>query len=267
MNESHEERLLIITKTYPIPSKSYRETVCVASINEQNELRRLYPIAFRFLRGEQQFHRWQWIRAKISKSSDRRPESYNLDNDSIVLEEILSTSRKGGWQKRSEIIKRHRYSSFLDLENSRLQKGTSLGFIKPLEFSLSIVPAKQKTWTEEQLASLKTEGLFDPVGAFSKPIVQKIPFDIYYDFKTEDDETQYHHLITDWEVGALYWNCQKLYKDEWEIYFRKKLEDEFRKKDLWFLMGTMHQFPHQWLIIGLFYPPKQDYQMSLLDQY
>jgi len=262
MTEHNEERLLILTKTYPIPSKSYRETVCVAAINEQKELRRLYPIAYRFLKGEQQFKRWQWIRARITKSSDKRPESYNLDNDSISLDNIIDT--KHGWEQRLALIEDLVYPSFSHLEQARLENGTSLGFIKPKEFKLTVQDARQKSWTADQLTSLHKSGLFDPIHVTQKPIVQKIPYDIYYDFTTDTDTTAFHHLVTDWEVGALFWNCKKSYGDEWELYLRKKLEDEFSRKDLLFLMGTMHQFPNQWLIIGLVYPPQRSLQPNLL---
>ena len=142
MKDFHEEKLLIITKTYPNPSKSYRETVCVAAINENKELRRLYPITYRFLKGEQQFKRWQWIRARITKSSDRRPESYNLDNDTISLGEIIDTKSKDGWKKRMDMVNNFIYPNFQTLENARIENGTSLGLIKPTDFKIVIKPAE-----------------------------------------------------------------------------------------------------------------------------
>jgi hypothetical protein len=36
----------------------------------------------------------------------------------------------------------------------------------------------------------------------------------------------------------------------------KKLETDFARKDLLFLMGTIHRFPDQWLIVGIVYPPR-----------
>jgi len=82
MSLYHNENLLILTKTYPTPSRSYRETVCVAAINENKEFRRLYPVLYRDLEENKKFRRWQWITAKITRArSDKRPESYNIDND------------------------------------------------------------------------------------------------------------------------------------------------------------------------------------------
>lgn len=59
----HSERLLILTKTYPAPSTKHREISCVAAVNEDGRFRRLYPVPFRLLEGEQKFKRWEWIEA------------------------------------------------------------------------------------------------------------------------------------------------------------------------------------------------------------
>jgi hypothetical protein len=65
------------------------------------------------------------------------------------------------------------------------------------------------------------------------------------------------HKLIDWEIGALYWNCIKLYgQTGWEAKFPHRLETEFAAKDLLLLMGTIHRFPDQWLIVGIIYPPK-----------
>ena len=61
----------------------------------------------------------------------------------------------------------------------------------------------------------------------------------------------------DWEIGALYRNVQRKHGDNWEAVFRAKLEQNLPSKDLMFLLGTIHRFPHQWLLISLIYPPKR----------
>lgn len=54
----------------------------------------------------------------------------------------------------------------------------------------------------------------------------------------------------------LFRHCQKDHGAAWEAPFRAKLELDFAKKDLMFMMGNIHRFQHQWLIISLIYPPK-----------
>ena len=47
MHKSKIERILVLAKTYPSPSSKHVETSCVAGINEEGIMRRLYPIPFR----------------------------------------------------------------------------------------------------------------------------------------------------------------------------------------------------------------------------
>lgn len=262
MKQYTDENLLIIAKTYPNPSKSYRETVCVVAVNENRELRRLYPIEFRYLDLDQQFTKWQWIHAKTAKSSDWRPESHVINNDSITTGKKLST--RNGWAERINWIQNFIYPDFYSLEKSQEINRTSIGIIEPKDFHLDITTAKDKEWTPEQLASLRKDGLFDNNTVRTKPIVKKIPFEFRYSFITGNDQIRHHFLVTDWEVGALFWNCQKKYGNEWEVYFRKKLEDDLKDRNTYFIMGTIHGHPNQWLIIGLVYPPRT-YQQSLLN--
>jgi hypothetical protein len=72
-----------------------------------------------------------------------------------------------------------------------------------------------------------------------------------------DAKREYRHKIVDWEAGALFWNVHGDHGPNWESPFRAKLEHELPAKDLMFLMGTIHRFPDQWLIVSLIYPPKR----------
>lgn len=257
-----EEKLLILTKTYPTPSRSYRETVCVAAINERKEFRRLYPILYRDLEENKKFKRWQWINAKVTRaSSDRRPESYHIDNDSISIGKSVDTSN--AWSKRLSWIQDNVFESFEDMEMERIKNGTSLGIVKPISFSLIIKVSDEKEWTKYQLESLVKDGLFDQVNGKNKSVVAKIPFDFYYEYQTKNGCKPIKHKIIDWEAGALYWKCIKKYGTDWENKFREKYENQFRNKDLYFLLGTQHRFPDQWMLIGIFYPPKGGFQPQL----
>ena len=54
----------------------------------------------------------------------------------------------------------------------------------------------------------------------------------------------------------LFWNCFHKHGAGWEKPFRTKIETRLPMDDLMFLMGTIHRFPDQWLIVSLIYPPK-----------
>lgn len=260
MVQTHSEELLILTKTYPGPSTKHRETTCVAAINRDGQLRRVFPVPFRFLDGEQQFKKWEWIRANLIRSSgDQRPESYKIDLDTIVRTgENIGT--RDGWQERRRWIEPHIVEGFSALEARRQLTGETLGFLRPSRLvKLEITPVKNSDWTEEDKAKLSQDGLFDTLSAKKRPSLKKLLYDFHYHYECEtpNGKETLRHMITDWEVGALYWNCYQRYGTKWEKYVRQKLEGEFAEKDLLFLMGTVHRFPDQWLIVGLIYPPKQ----------
>lgn len=256
------ERVLILTKTYPSPSSKYVETSCVAGVNENGEARRLFPVPFRLMDHNQQFKKWQWISVQVHKANnDHRPESYKLYTDSISCDpKPIPTSN--AWRSRLVWLNRLQSASdFTELEETRKRSGNTLVVLKPFSVdSLEINRSKLSDWTPAELVKLTRDqlqtGLFDESQIRSQ--LKKVPFNFYYRYTCDSvgGKRQYCHKIVDWEVGALYWNCVKRYKEHWESKFRLKLERDLIKADLMFLMGTMHRFPSQWLIVGLIYPPK-----------
>lgn len=96
------ERILILVKAYPQPSKKYGESVCTAGITSSGNWIRIYPVEFRNLPIESKFEKWSWIEANIIKSSDPRPESHKIDHDSIINLHKIDTSRY--WKSRKEIL-------------------------------------------------------------------------------------------------------------------------------------------------------------------
>ena len=255
------EDLLILTKTYPGPSTKHREITCVAALNRDGHMRRIFPVPFRLLGGDQQFHKWEWIRADLSRTQkDHRPESHRIDTDSIVRSETV-IGTKQAWRERRQWIAPHIVASFSALESRRQTSGETLGFIRPARLlGLDITPVAQPDWTEEDEAKLFQDGLFDSEQVRSRSPLRKLPYSFHYRYEcaVDGEVEQHRHMITDWEVGALYWNCLNRYGANWEKPLRQKLEAEFAKNDLLLLMGTVHKFPDQWLIVGLVYPPKQE---------
>jgi hypothetical protein len=252
----HEEKILILTKTYPSPSTKYRETSCVAGINDSGEMRRLFPVPYRLLSGELQFNKWQWIKASIKKAEDdHRPESYHIDVDTIVRLQKVSTNHN--WAERISLIQDKIVNDFSILINQSSTLPT-LGFVKPISFRLQIKDNPQPDWTDSEKNKLIRDGLFDSIETLNRTPLEKIPYDFYYEYTCNNNgiENIYKHKIIDWEACELYRNCRSSHGDQWEIPFRKKLEEEFSRKDLILLMGNMHRFPTTWLIVGLVYPPR-----------
>ena len=62
---------------------------------------------------------------------------------------------------------------------------------------------------------------------------------------------------TDWEMGQSWRKWRIDYGSDWEKAFRQKYELEIRDRfDTHFYVGTINKHPREWIIVGLFYPPK-----------
>lgn len=274
MVASRLARILILCKTYPSPSAKHVETSCVAGLAEDGKLIRLFPVPFRLVRDDQQFKKWQWITARIEKAKgDHRPESHKIFVDTIdCSEEPIST--RAGWADRRAALKGVQiFNDFSALEIDRQRNGTTIAILKPDAIvSLDITP-ERPDWTVKERRKLEANerqiGLFDEVDERDLVLLRKIPFSFHYRYscKMGGVVKEYRHKIADWEVGALYWNCVSRHGVDWEIPFRRKLEEALPAADLHFLMGTIHRFPDQWLIISLIYPPRAsvNLQGSLFD--
>lgn len=259
------ERILILAKTYPSPSAKHVETSCVAGISQDGSMRRLYPVPFRMIEQDQQFKKWQWIEVGVEKApADHRPESHKVDIGSLKVEEDVTP--KNEWAERREWIeKMPTFSSFDEIEQACKDEGLSIALLRPKKvLGLEIKDARNKEWTDEEKEKLmraQMQGdLFSEAQAKQQVReLRKVPFDFHYRYLCDASggEKAYRHKIVDWEAGALFWNCHRDHGDAWEAPFRAKLEQNLLEKDLMFLMGNMHRFQDQWLIVSLIYPPKR----------
>jgi len=255
----HKERLLILVKTYPNPSATYTETVCVAALSQSGELRRLYPVPFRSLNKEQQFKKWQWIEANVKKASysrsrDYRPESYRIDRDSITCHEIIGTDNH--WAQRRFLVENLVIPSFCQLLSSydKDKPGKydkTLAIVKAIH-PVFIIEDGEPEWTPEEKQKLDQDqaGLFDDKSI--KNTLEKIPFTFRYSFCCQDPDCKGHNLmITDWEAAALYRNCKANYGNNWKDKVFEKYGESFVNKDLHLIVGNMQRLPENWLVVGV----------------
>ena len=255
------KRILIICKTYPSPSAKYAETSCIAGIDDDGKLVRLYPVPFRMLSDPRKFKKWQWIRARVERSrNDRRPESFKLLYDTIQLQgKPLSTT--ANWrERRSWLQKLEVFDDFQALEKARQERGVTLALLRPEKIErLDITHAKSPEWSDaekEKLLQIHNQlKLFDSGDAQHLQLLKKLPYEFHYEYRSGG--RTWVHKIVDWEAGALFWNVYIRHGAAWEQPFRQKMEHDLPATDFKFLMGTIHRFPDQWLIVSLLYPPRQ----------
>ena len=250
--------VLITAKTYPNPSKKYQETVCCAGIDlDSNQWIRLYPIPFRDLDESQQFKKYNIIKVKCRKSNDdHRIESYKIDADTIQIIDHLDTKKK--WQKRKEIVLPIVSSSFCQISQD-IEANKSLGIFKPsnIEFHWAKIPLDNQQKRRVCYAQLT---FFDK----QKKAIEQIPFAFYYLFKCLNSPKCPGHklLIIDWELGQSYRSWRYIYRNQDVLLDKIKerwLENMCAdKNDIFFYVGNMKRFHDQFMVLGVFYPPREN---------
>ena len=267
------EKILITVKTYPTLSKKYAELVCTAGVTENGEWRRLYPVRFRQLYDEQKYSKYQWVQAKLEKStSDSRPESYKIIANSLNPIGIPLPTDKFWRARREAFFEKVEIHEDLEVLIKKAHRNElSLAIFRPtrfLEFKTELVERK---WDAEILADLEKQKLQlhlfkdEETVARELEVVQKLPYKFSYQF--EDCRGKKSKLmIEDWEIGALYWNCLRNNDNDERVALEKVKEmywDYFvqsGKREIALVLGTTLEHhnkraPNPFVIISVFYPP------------
>jgi hypothetical protein len=249
------KRALIVVRTYPTPAKKGVEVSCTAAITEDGQWLRLFPVPSRFLEPDQRFRKYQWVEVSVTKASDPRPESYKLawPDPVNILSKPLPTANS--WQARKEIVLPLQAHCLCCLQREQQAKGfPTLGIFRPHSIKRLIIAAASPDWTPEQQAIL---GQLDLFLKQPREKLEKVPFKFSYEFRCDHPECGGHTLMcTDWEAGEAWRKWKNEYGGGWEAKFRQRFEEEMiHKYDTHFYVGTVHQHPDAWIIVGLFYPP------------
>jgi hypothetical protein len=250
-----KKRALIVVRTYPSPAKSTIEASCTAAISADGEWIRMFPVPARLMEHDRRFAKWQWINVSLLKApSDSRPESYKLNPDSIVIGETVGP--QDGWRARRDLVNPLKRPSMCRIQKERDEHDhPTLGIFRPHKIERLIIEPAEPNWTPSQLSTLTQDTFFEKAPVQT---LEKIPFDFRYRFWCGDVGCNGHTMIcTDWEMGQAYRDWRREYGDGWEAKFREKFETwMIEKRDTHFFVGTVHQHPGSWIIVGLFYPPK-----------
>jgi len=256
MSGYQQKRVLVTVKTYPTPASKGAEVSCTAGITDDGKWIRLFPIPFRFMGGDKQFGKYQWIEVAAKKSTEPRKESFEVDTDTLrIVSEKLPT--KDAWRARKEIILPLQAPSLCHLKRTRRQTGNTLGIFKPKTIHKFVIEHDTPDWTPNEREKLLQYSLYD-----KHPLqpLEKIPYKFSYSFTCDDQSCNGHKLICiDWELGQSYRAWKNKYGEKWEWAIINKYETNMiLNRDTHFFVGTIHGHPGAWIIIGLFYPPKQN---------
>ena len=250
-----QKRVLVTVKTYPTPASKGAEVSCTAGITDDGHWIRLFPIPFRYMGGDKQFSKYQWIEVAAKKSSDPRKESFEVDIDTWrVVSRPLST--RDAWKARKEVVQPLQAPSLCYLQQTRKQTGNTLGFFKPKTIHRLFIEHDTPDWTPAERAKLLQYSLYEKQPL--KPL-EKIPYKFSYGFTCNDPRCTGHKLIcVDWELCQAYRRWKLNYGDKWHWAIINRFEtDMLLRYDTHFFVGTVHGHPSAWIIIGLFYPPPE----------
>lgn len=260
MQGKHQKRRRhILVKAFPQPSAKHEETVCCAGVMEDGrELLRLFPIRYRRLPKADQFERYDLVEMTTTKAtSDARPESYRVDEDSIHLVE--------SGKKLSDEAKVRLWTPFIAasigllLEENK-NRGRSLGIIRPKPTSLKFIikESRDSNAQDQTVADLVFHGqaslLENPLNPLEKP-----RYSFSYQFTCADPahctcaRHPHIHQIQDWEAQAAYFNYKRRYKTEDEALakMRQKYQENIPTRNLHFILGTMASHPKTFIMIGM----------------
>jgi hypothetical protein len=250
--------VLITVKAPPNPSKKYQETNCCAGIDmATGKWLRLYPVPFRLLNYDKQFPKYSVISVKCQRPvRDKRVESYKVDQDSIKIVRRLGTGNK--WSARKKIVLPTLSPSFCQIrKDASVYK--SLGIFKPVDIDFEI---KRTVPRDEQ----KRRAAYNQYRLFDKELkpVEQMPFSFYYRFKCHDSPNCTGHklMIHDWELMGAYRRWRRKYTEQSLLLnkIREKWLDTLCSptRDTYFYVGNMWQRPKQFMVLGVFYPPKPE---------
>jgi hypothetical protein len=243
----------MIVKAYPNPEDEYGEACCTAGVDSDGNWLRIWPVPFRDLPLNKRFAKWQWIKAKIRHSSDPRPESHDIQPDTIELGDKIDTGK--AWAKRLSYLAPHYVQSVEALQALQQAGQQTMGTIRPSEVIEFVIEERDDpNWKPGQLGKLSQQGLFTG----PKATLERIPLKFSYRFKCDDAQCKIVHKfqILDWEVAESYRSWRVTYGADWEKALRQKYEKELLAKDLVFNLGNYIKYPTSFGIVGLVYPPK-----------
>lgn len=257
--------VLVVVKTYPAPSKTHGETVCVAGVRldgpDAPSWIRLYPISFRALEHSDQFRKYERITIPVQMrgSRDPRPESYKPDVDGISKIGWYDSGRN--WGKRRELIEpligEVTTCGLIGLNRagSMDQSIQSLGMVRA---SVSRVEVEAgKPWTAAQYAKVQrfsAADLFNPDG---RSELQPVPYQVKISYTCDESGCSGHkpHLI-DWELGAMGLTWPARYGANTAATIRGKYEKmlDNSTQDVHLIIGNQHQYRHIFSACGIWAP-------------
>jgi hypothetical protein len=265
---------LPLVKAYPALSKTYGEVCCVAGVEMAADAPRwirLYPIPFRALHDEQQFRKYQRISVRVEEHRrDRRPETRRPDQDSIRLVGEPIPTREG-WTRRRRWVEPLMIPSMCELQRQQKRDGTSLGVFRPASVDDLVIEKVDVNAAKQAIAKAwAAQGsLLDGLGGDERKQqlreIEQIPYRFKYRYRCSDPDCKGRHeqTVIDWEIVQFYRQVRNA--SDWQERMRERWIGRLcaPQRDTAFFVGNQHQHPGSFMVLGVWWPPKQPEQLAL----
>lgn len=234
-------RVTILVKALPQPSKKYGETVCCAGVTSDGQLRRLYPIRYRHLSGDNAFSRWDIVRFRHRPpKQDKRAESCNVEESSIEI--VGQMPRK----ERSNLLD----PLILPSVGEASRRSQSLALIRPRNTRFFYKPKTAEALGEEREAYARAarQGLL-----LDRELEKLEPTPYEFKFHFRDDEAQHTYTNGDWEAHAMFYHGRMRGKTEAEVldWMDHVFNVEYPTKGMAFAIGNQAKRQHIWQLLGV----------------
>ena len=246
------EKVLVLVKAVPQPSKTHVETVCCAGVTGGRLWRRMFPVRFRQLSDGSQFARWQWVEYRHGPpKDDTRKESRRVFEDTLRPGETMPERERPGFL--APLV--------LDGLAAAAARGDSLALVRPASSRFYWRPRSKADMDEARdayaRAARQDSFLDQELAAFEPPP---------YDFRVacRDAGGEHDYRCGDWETTAAFFKLRRSYTEGEVLSHLARTYNEARTgRGLVMAMGNMKKRPNQWQLLGLLAVPDEP-QLGLL---
>lgn len=233
-------RAVILVKALPQPSKRYGETVCCAGVTIDRKWKRLYPVRFRHLQGEQSFARWDWVTFKYTPPiRDLRSESCHVFEDSIVIDGKLPE------KERSRLLT----PLIVGSAKQAMEFGQSLALIRPRNTRFT-AKSKSRADIEEEREAYRAAARQDSF--FDEPLAALEPSPYDFRFMFEDKSGKHDYQNGDWEAHAMFWRERSRSSETQALkWMDQTFNVDFPKRGMVFAIGNQAKRPQTWQLLGV----------------
>lgn len=248
------EKILIIGKTYPSPSRQQLETVCTGGISESGEWRRLYPVRFRYLGDEQKYRDWQWIEVEVRKyPRDPRLASHEIREATLRVVGQEAT-RENRWSRVQPMLAESMEEVWARQANDL--HGVTMSAVEA-EYLDITWQAVSRDWEGKQLEALQQRELF-----IEKKPLSKVPYDLYLHWRCVNNTACKTHRmrVLSWGINQAILNWPARYGSEEAslLKLRETYERECAKGRFIVFVGTLRHQLKTWCSGGHLIAPRSD---------